>query len=1092
MEPPSLLSKVAAMFPDRRIQADGIITFLLCKLIALGLCFFTSSAHAAAVCPDPPGTAVSSGDYVECTEDNTSTDDITITITEGVNITTTGENEHPVHAKHQGVGDIDIEIIGTSTDKTISAGGAQTFGVFARHEGKGNVDISIENATITLTDTSQGVARGGVVGEIVIQTSGVPPHPPHDGTYHVKIDVTDSTISTASGSANGIYSVFQGHNDNFIAGSNEITVKNTDIMTTGLFAPGVEAFSIRHTGDIVLKFEDGMITTAGQQAMGLFARAGDDNIMGESGNVTVTIKNAVINANYVPDPMNPPAGNVLSHGVVATNSNGGTGDVSVIMTDSTVTSDAASGVIVSRANGVGKVVVDIRGGTITAKGRRNRGVLAWHLGQGDVELDVRDTTIISESTELNERGRTDSHGIWGTHYNSDPTANTGNVRIGLHGNASIRTAGAFSYGIYGDNFGEEGQNIIIETHGGSSIINTGSNGHGIVAHHAGSSDTRTVDITVGGTIDVQGTGAQAVQIGEVSGGVPAYMAAIGSDDYRQQAVTVNGPITSAGEGVFLANGGRVIIGPQGSIDSGLGIAILATGTVPEVPEDNTDPDNVIPAVPAIPPKLYVNLQLEGRRIADVIGDDWIINDGGETTIAVNDVVLHDGATGVTGNMAHNGIWDITMLAAGVNVTDYLNADPAMWTVSPRSESLIADRDFSVEDFTEQQVECPAGQIGTPPHCRIPPPPRCPAGQVGTPPHCRIPPPPRCPAGQIGTPPNCIEPEPICPAGQVDTPPNCIEPEPISEPMPEPISEPMLIEEYAPRAALYEALPDVLLDLQASDLTGQRQTPQPQPQAWIRLAGGSASQDFERSTVGAAYDADSFTVEAGATVWQTDVLDVQASLHHIKGSVDVSSPNRGGDIRIRGKGVSVDTHWHDKSGHYVSARLSLTDFDMDLSSDNVGRLASGLDAEGLGLHVSGGKRMRWGERSHWTPHARLDYTKLSIGSFTDAVDARASFPDAKRYRGGIGVLAETLREVSRGDLSLQGSVHLERTFGGSRTSSRVSGTRLTAKPQNNTLQLGLGGAWQRGPWLLSGTFSAREALGSGGNEYSGSVQLRMLF
>ena len=273
--------------------------------------------------------------------------------------------------------------------------------------------------------------------------------------------------------------------------------------------------------------------------------------------------------------------------------------------------------------------------------------------------------------------------------------------------------------------------------------------------------------------------------------------------------------------------------------------------------------------------------------------------------------------------------------------------------------------------------------------------------------------------------------------------------------------------------------------------GQCQT-WPHPTAWIRLAGGSASQDFERSTVGAAYDADSFTVEAGATVWQTDVLDVQASLHHIKGSVDVSSPNRGGDIYIKGKGISMDTHWHDEGGYYLSGRLSLTDFDMDLSSDNVGRLASGLDAEGLGLHVSGGRRMRLGERSHWTPHARLGYTRLSIDSFTDTVDARASFSDAKRYRGGIGILVETLRDAYEGDLSLQGSLHLERTFGGSSTSTRVSGERLAARPQDNTLLLGLGGTWQQGPWLLSGTFSAREALGSGGDEYAGSVELGMVF
>ena len=29
------------------------------------------------------------------------------------------------------------------------------------------------------------------------------------------------------------------------------------------------------------------------------------------------------------------------------------------------------------------------------------------------------------------------------------------------------------------------------------------------------------------------------------------------------------------------------------------------------------------------------MNLDGRRVASVIGDDWILNDGGETTIAPN-------------------------------------------------------------------------------------------------------------------------------------------------------------------------------------------------------------------------------------------------------------------------------------------------------------------------------------------------------------------------------------------------------------------------------------------------------------------------
>ena len=61
------------------------------------------------------------------------------------------------------------------------------------------------------------------------------------------------------------------------------------------------------------------------------------------------------------------------------------------------------------------------------------------------------------------------------------------------------------------------------------------------------------------------------------------------------------------------------------------------------------------------------MDLDGRRVARVIGDDWVINEGGEATIVVNDVKPHDGATGSTGLKAANGAWDVMVIDAGVTV-----------------------------------------------------------------------------------------------------------------------------------------------------------------------------------------------------------------------------------------------------------------------------------------------------------------------------------------------------------------------------------------------------------------------------------------
>ena len=114
--------------------------------------------------------------------------------------------------------------------------------------------------------------------------------------------------------------------------------------------------------------------------------------------------------------------------------------------------------------------------------------------------------------------------------------------------------------------------------------------------------------------------------------------------------------------------------------------VCTTGTIPATLTD-----------PAIKPKLRVDMNLDGRRVAEAIGNDWILNDGGETTIAVNNIVLHEGATGVTGLTAPNGAWNVRMREEGVTVD---RTNPANWVISEPATSVVADRDFSVQDFMQ--------------------------------------------------------------------------------------------------------------------------------------------------------------------------------------------------------------------------------------------------------------------------------------------------------------------------------------------------------------------------------------------------------
>ena len=163
--------------------------------------------------------------------------------------------------------------------------------------------------------------------------------------------------------------------------------------------------------------------------------------------------------------------------------------------------------------------------------------------------------------------------------------------------------------------------VAISTEDGHTITTTGDNGHGIVAYHFGTEDSRTITITVGGRIDVSGADAHGVLVGTLSSGDPIRVTEIGADGFRQQSVTVNGRVyggSGRAAGIFLAGGGKVYIGPQGTVGADSGIAIRASG--------------------GSNPKLYLDMNLDGRRVAEVIGGDWIINDGGETTIVVNERV----------------------------------------------------------------------------------------------------------------------------------------------------------------------------------------------------------------------------------------------------------------------------------------------------------------------------------------------------------------------------------------------------------------------------------------------------------------------
>ena len=294
---------------------------------------------------------------------------------------------------------------------------------------------------------------------------------------------------------------------------------------------------------------------------------------------------------------------------------------------------------------------------------------------------------------------------------------------------------------------------------------------------------------------------------------------------------------------------------------------------------------------------------------------------------------------------------------------------------------------------------------------------------------------------------------------------------------------MFMEEYAPRAALYESLPGFLLRMADRGRLNHR----PVSPVWMVFSGGDGSVDPSRSTTGAEYDYDRYRVQLGKNLSFGEGLEGWFAVHYTQGDSEVSSPTGGGDIDAEGAGAAFNIQWQHDNGYYVSGRTSFTAYDVDLSSDDIGRLRSSVDALGIYLGLETGMRMELGESLHLTPRAWLSHSSIDIDSFADAVGARASFPDEARQTGGIGALAETMQPWKGGELTWRGSLDLEQMLNSRSTSVDVSGEKLKTETVSTRLLLGLGSLYRKGDFSISGQVSV-DGLATNDEEYSGQVNI----
>ena len=774
--------------------------------------------------------------------------------------------------------------------------------IFAGHYGKsGALRMVVSGGDIKTTGEASHAIRGfrylGSDGELDIVVRG-------------------ATVDTAGDYARGIVGWHGGE------GALALTARDLAIDTAGEDAYGIFGLHLGE-GALALTARDLAIDTAGEHAYGIYG-----SHRGE-GALALTAEDLSIDT----------AGD-FAYGIVGLH--GGEGALALTAQDLAIgTAGEHAYGIYGRHEGEGELALAAEDLSIETAGEHAHGVFAQHGGAGDVNLDVRGISVTTTGARAS--------GIYGNHVDME-----GDVAVRVL-DGVITTAGAEAFGVRGFHAGPDALDIDLRD---TSVATTGEGAHGIAIYRFGSGSARVaVD---GGSVRAAGPGASGIRIGALGeDGSVALASPIGEDGYRGQSVSVNAPVTGGtGEdaaGVFLAGGGRVAIGPEGSVGAASGIAILASG--------------------GAAPRLRVDMDLDGRRAANVLHAGWIINDGGETTLAVNGVTLHEGATGATGAEAANGAWDVSV---------------------PASET-IAGRSFTPDDF---------------------------------------------------------------------------------------------VETYAPRAAVYEALPGLLLRLDAGKPAGGRVT-RPGSPVWARMAVGRGSYEPGRASVGAVYDFSRFSAEAGLDVALGENATGSLSLRHVQGSAEVASPYGGGEIEAEGVGVAAGLSWSGADGYYARGRLAFTNYEVDVSSRERGSLARGVEARGHTLGIEAGRRIAVGEAVALTPRVWAARSWLSGGGFTDAVGSRVSLTGRTRLTGGAGLSAETVQTFEDGTLALSASADIERALGGADTAAGVTGERLESEGSGTRVLVGLGGTWRKGQFSLGARLAAG-GPGSGDTEYSGRVSLGWTF
>ncbi len=287
---------------------------------------------------------------------------------------------------------------------------------------------------------------------------------------------------------------------------------------------------------------------------------------------------------------------------------------------------------------------------------------------------------------------------------------------------------------------------------------------------------------------------------------------------------------------------------------------------------------------------------------------------------------------------------------------------------------------------------------------------------------------------------------------------------------------------APRHRVYEALPSVLLALNALPARGDRLASAGAPRgAFMSLDAGGGERRPASSTAASRHDWRRFGFETGfeGAAGERGVFAI--SVHHVRGRADVETD--GGRVEVAGTGARISGAWFPAGDFYVSGQAAATLYEADLDSALDGALARDVSGRGYAVGVEAGRRLDLG-RVALTPRAGADWSMVEMSSFTDAMGERVSLDAGRRVAARAGLRAEAGGVFATADV--------ERELSGSMRATAAD-TALAAEAEATWLRLGIGGAheWADGRFVLRGAANYAAAR-RGNRDFTGSASFTVRF